>query len=147
MRARHDHCPECGCDLAPRKRRSVPDHRRLFALIKQAFDNWPEAHEFTPENPEHLRAWLVCKAGWKDATAYDLGERADADVVALALEAAIKAAKGTGFVRVVGRSVAVITPKSMDFRAMGQQEFGLLRDAITDIITAETGIEAERAAA
>lgn len=143
MSARHDHCPECGCEIGAKKRRSVPDHRRLFALIKQAFDNWPEGHEFTPENPEHLRAWLVCKAGWREATAYDLGERADAAVVALALEAGIKAAKGTGFVRVVGRSVAVITPKSMDFRAMGQAEFGLLRDAITDIIKAETGIDAE----
>lgn len=30
----------------------------------------------------------------------------------------------------------------MDFRAMGQTEFGLLRDAITDIIKAETGIDA-----
>jgi len=39
--------------------------------------------------------------------------------------------------------VAVITPKSMDFRAMGQAEFGLLRDAITDIIKAETGIALE----
>lgn len=147
MSARHEHCPKCGCEIGERKRRSLPDHRRLFALIKTAFDNWPEAHEFTPENPEHLRAWLVCKAGWREATAYDLGDRADAAVVALALEAGIKAAKGTGFVRVVGRSVAVITPKSMDFRSMGQAEFGLLRDAITDIITAETGIDEERAAA
>lgn len=147
MSARHDHCPECGCEIGAKKRRSVPDHRRLFALIKQAFDNWPEGHEFTPENPEHLRAWLVCKAGWREATAYDLGERADADVVALALQAGIKAAKGVGFVKVHGRSVAVITPKSIDFRSMGQAEFGLLRDAITDIIQDVTGIDAERAAA
>ena len=147
MSARHSHCPHCGTEIGEIKRRSIPDHRRLFALIKQAFDNWPEAHEFTPESPEHLRAWLTCKAGWRDATAYDLGERADAAVVALALEAGIKAARGVGFVRVHGRSVAVITPKSIDFRSMGQQEFGLLRDAITDIIKAETGIDAEARAA
>ena len=147
MSARQDHCPECGCEIGVRKRRSVPDHRRLFALIKHAFDSWPEAHEFTSENPEHLRAWLVCKAGWREATAYDLGDKADPAVVALALQAGIKAAKGVGFVKVHGRSVAVITPKSMDFRAMGQAEFGLLRDAITDIIKAETGIDAEARAA
>lgn len=147
MSARHEHCPECGCEIGAKKRRSLPDHRRLFALIKDAFDNWPEAHEFQPESPEHLRAWLVCKAGWREATAYDLGDKADAAVVAIALEAGIRAARGVGFVRVVGRSVAVITPKSMDFRAMGQHEFGLLRDAITDIIRAVTGIDAERAAA
>lgn len=141
MSARHDHCPECGCDLAPKKRRSVPDHRRLFALIGKAFSNWPEAHDFQPETAEHLRAWLVCKAGWREATAYDLGERADAAVVALALQAGIKAAKGVGFVKVHGRSVAVITPKSMDFRAMDQAEFGLLRDAIEAVIALETGIE------
>lgn len=147
MRARHDHCPECGCDLAPKKRRSVPDHRRLFALVRQAFDNWPEDHDFQPESAEHLRAWLVCKAGWREATAYDLGDRADAAVVALALQAGIKAAKGVGFVKVHGRSVAVITPKSIDFRSMGQAEFGLLRDAITEIIKAEIGIDHEAARA
>lgn len=141
MSARHDHCPECGCDLAPKKRRSVPDHRRLFALIRQAHDNWPEGHDFQPESPEHLRAWLVCKAGWREATAYDLGDRADAAVVALALQAGIKAARGVGFVRVVGRSVAVITPKSIDFRSMGQAEFGLLRDAVECVIEEETGIK------
>lgn len=141
MSARHEHCPECGCEIGAKKRRSLPDHRRLFALIKDAFDNWPEAHEFTPENPEHLRAWLICKAGWREAKAYDLGDKADAAVVAIALEAGIKAARGVAFVRVIGRSVAVITPLSMDFRKMGQAEFGLLRDAITDLIKAETGID------
>lgn len=142
MSARHQHCPECGCEIGAKKRRSLPDHRRLFALIRSAFDNWPEAHEFTPENPEHLRAWLVCKAGWRDATVYDLGDKADAAVVAIALEAGIRAARGVGFVRVVGRRVAVITPKSMDFRHMAQEEFGRLRDAIEAEIELATGINA-----
>jgi len=141
MSPRHLHCPECGAEIAEPKRRSIADHRRLFALIRNAFDNWPERHEFQPDNAEHLRAWLVCKAGWRMTTAYDLGAKADPDVVALALQAGIKAAKGIGFVTVHNRLVAVVTPKSMDFRSMAQAEFGHLRDAISDVIEAETGIK------
>lgn len=146
MSARHDHCPECGCDLAPKKRRSVPDHRRLMALIHQAFTSWPEAHDFQPESAEHLRAWLICKAGFRHATPIQFGRDVEPDVMVLAMTAAIRAANGVAFVVPHGTGVAVISPKSMSFRAMGQAEFGLLRDAITDIIKAETGIDAERTA-
>lgn len=147
MSARHEHCPECGCEIGAKKRRSVPDHRRLMALIHQAFTSWPEAHEFQPESAEHLRAWLICKAGWREATPIQFGETTSPDLMVLAMTAAIKAANGVAFVVPHGTGVAVISPKSMSFRSMGQQEFGLLRDAITDIIRAETGIEAEARAA
>lgn len=141
MSARHEHCPECGCEIGAKKRRSLPDHRRLFALIRKAFENWPEAHDFQPEGEGHLRSWLICKAGWRDAVTYDLGDKADPHVVSIALEAGIRAARGVGFVTVHQGRVALITPKSINFRAMAQAEFGLLRDAITDIIKAETGID------
>ncbi len=143
MSARHSHCPHCGTEIGEIKRRSIPDHRRLFALIKQAFDNWPEAHEFTPESPEHLRAWLTCKAGWRKSTPIQFGSKTDQSLMVLAMTAAIKAAGGNAFVTPHGTGVAVIAPRSMCFKGMGQQEFGLLRDAITDIIRAETGIDAE----
>lgn len=143
MSARHDHCPECGCEIGAKKRRSVPDHRRLMALIHHAHTNWPEAHDFQPESAEHLRAWLICKAGWREATPIQFGTRMDTDVMVLAMTAAIKAANGTAFVVPHGTGVAVISPKSMSFKSMGQQEFGMLRDAITDILRAETGIDSE----
>lgn len=138
-----EHCPECGCEIGPKRRRSLPDHRRLFALIKRAYENWPEGHDFQPEHPEHLRAWLMCKAGWREATPIQFGSSTDQHLMVLAMTAAIRAARGTAFVVPHGTGVAVIAPRSMDFRSMGQQEFGLLRDAITDIIRAETGIDAE----
>lgn len=141
MSARHEHCPECGCEIGAKKRRSVPDHRRLMALIHQAFTSWPEAHEFQPESAEHLRAWLICKAGWRQATPIQFGGDTDADVMVLAMTAAIRAASGTAFVVPHGTGVAVIAPKSMSFKAMGQSEFGLLRDAIEAVIALETGIE------
>ena len=143
MSARHDCCPHCGCEIGDRKRRSVPDHRRLFALIKQAFDNWPEAHEFTPESPEHLRAWLTCKAGWRKSTPIQFGSRTDQSLMVLAMTAAIRAAGGNAFVVPHGTGVAVIAPRSMCFKGMGQQEFGLLRDSIEGVIELETGINCE----
>ena len=46
-----------------KKRRSLKHHKRLFGLIRAAFDLWPEGHEFQPETEDHLRAWLTIKAG------------------------------------------------------------------------------------
>ena len=64
---KHAHCPSCGVDLAePQKkwkRRSVPQHRRYFALVRAAYYHWPEKHELKPQSEEHLRKWLQAKAG------------------------------------------------------------------------------------
>lgn len=40
-------CKSCG---QPLKGRSHPDHRRLFALIQAAYDQWPETAPFQPVN-------------------------------------------------------------------------------------------------
>jgi hypothetical protein len=139
------HCPHCGCEVEAKKR-SAPDHRRLFAIINNAFAQWPEGHDFQPDNSEHLRAWLIAKAGWREATPIALPENAtDAMQVLfrLSIEAAIKAAGGTAFVVPYRRGVAVVRPKSMAFSEMSQQEFSKLRDAITDILEATLGCKVE----
>jgi hypothetical protein len=57
------------------KVRSPADHRRFFGVIKAAFLHWPEKHEFQPEDPEHLRAWLLCRAGYKPRVRFRLVRR------------------------------------------------------------------------
>ena len=140
-------CPKCGSAL--HKPRSTEDHRRFFGLIKAAFDHWPEAHEFHPDSPEHLRAWLLCKAEYRDVTMIDL-EFADADaslskLAILAIEAAIKAAGAYAFVRPnsTGRAAAVFRPKSISFDALDQKKFAPLREAVEHVIEVETGLKAE----
>lgn len=142
------HCPSCGCEFDTKKR-SSPDHRRLFALIAAAFSQWPEGHSFQPANSEDLRAWLICKAGpdWREATPILLGEDADAATRAMfrmGIEAAVRAAHGKAFVIPFGVGVAVVTPKSMSFSKMSQSEFSRLRDAISDVIEAELGCKIDQ---
>ena len=54
-------CPECGCVID--KGRSVPDHRRLFGLLRAAFHQWSESHAFQPTNESQLRAWALVQTG------------------------------------------------------------------------------------
>lgn len=58
-------CPSCRSKTvveAPRKR-TPQEHRTFFGVVGEAFSNWPEDHAFSPENAEHLRAWLLIEAG------------------------------------------------------------------------------------
>jgi hypothetical protein len=138
-------CPHCGGSLE--SGRSSPDHRRFFALIQAAFHQWPHDAEFTPDNSEHLRAWLICKAGYREATFIDLpegGTEGMQRLFMLSIENAVKAADGLGFVVPYKNGVAVIKPKSIAWSKLGQREFGQLRDAVTDIIEAEVGVSADQ---
>ncbi|MCB0066586.1 MAG: hypothetical protein KDD77_05520 [Caldilineaceae bacterium] len=138
-------CPHCGMPLA--KARSEADHRRFFAVIAAAFEQWPEGHEFQPDNSEHLRAWLTCKAGYREATYIELPDGSTEGMqrlFALSIENAIKSADGHGFVVPYRSGVAVIKPKSINWHTLGQREFGAVRAAVEDVIKAETGLDAEQ---
>ena len=141
--AQHE-CPHCGVVLT--KHRSSPDHRRFFALISSAFEAWPEAHEYQPESREMLRAWLTCKAGYREATPVMLPDDATEPMrvlFRLSIEAAINAAGGVAFVVPYRDSVAVIKPRSIAWDKIGQKEFNAVRDAVEDVIKAETGLDPE----
>jgi hypothetical protein len=137
-------CPHCGGSLE--SGRSSPDHRRFFALINAAFEQWPESADFVPDNSEHLRAWLIAKAGYRESTLIDLPDGATdgmQKLFALSIENAIKAAGAYGFVVPYRAGVAVIKPKSIAWHKLGQREFGKLRDDITDIIEAVIDCKAD----
>jgi len=140
-------CPTCQQDV--KADRSSQDHRRFFGLIAAAFHHWPESHEFTPDNPESLRAWLLCKAGYCERTSIDC-EWADnaaapgyAKLVAIACEATMRASKGQGFIRVHGDRIVVFSPKSIAWDKIGQKAFNEVRDAVSAVIEQELGIGAD----
>ena len=60
-------CPTCK-QVVPHPR-NYERHKVLWALLKPAFYYWPdpEIEPFRPNDKEHLRAWLLVKAGWKDS--------------------------------------------------------------------------------
>jgi hypothetical protein len=138
-------CPHCGGSLE--SGRSLPDHRRFFALIQAAFHQWKENHEFQPDNSEHLRAWLLCKAGYRTNTVIEppssMDEIAYYDFVA-SVEGVMRAMDGHGFVVMHDGVVVIVRPKSIAWHKIGQREFGRLRDAVTDIIEAEIGVSADQ---
>jgi hypothetical protein len=69
-------CPECGSLLNLRSLRSVTprspkQHRAFFRMVDLGLQAWPETYPFQPEGindtdrRDHLRAWLICRAGWR----------------------------------------------------------------------------------
>ena len=148
-------CPACGTQI---KGRSVPDHRRLFALISAAYDNWPEHHRFKPDNKEHLRAWLCCAAKYRNVV---IVERPPVikdglpkfsvtvsaftfDNVVAELLAAFRKMGTYAWTFPHEDGCLLVTPKSMAFDKLDRTEFGELRDAIEHVIETEIGVKADQ---
>ena len=138
-------CPHCGKSMA--RGRSGPDHRRFFAVLNAAFHHWPEHHEFEPDNPEHLRAWLLCKAGYRTIAVVDSEDGTPVGVLKLAISAAEAACKDAGvhaFFRMHGSTIATFRAKSIAWNTMSQSAFHEVRSAVEEIITAEMGMPTDQ---
>lgn len=146
-------CPECGAIFG--KPRSVADHRRFFGLIGKAFHQWPSAHPFQPSSAEQLRAYLLVEAQYHDATPVFVeldcfpedAKGSALKLVSLAVEASIAAALSQGsyaFTRVVGDTITVLKPKSINFHSLAQKEFAPLREKIEEIIETTIGVTADQ---
>ena len=139
------HCPGCGEVLSEPKKgkpRSVPQHRRYFALIRAAMNHWPEKHEFRPHSEEHLRKWLQSKAGHRVVETVDTAgmtpEQATAVIAAQVRKAgpfAFHSVKGTRFYSIVSASV--------DFDTLPHLAACALFDDVADVIETETGIRCD----
>ncbi len=126
------------CPLS--QQRSSDDHRRFFALVNAAFTHWPEQHDFRPDNAEHLRAWLLCKAGYRKTTMIETDEPA---ATVASIEAAFRAADTYAFVRPYGDGVAVYSPKSLAWDKLDQKKFWPIRDEVTAVIEDVIGVKAD----
>lgn len=136
------HCPHCKKYLG--SPRSLLDHRRLFGLIRAAFYHWPHAHEFQPDNEEHLRAWLLCKSGYRETHTIAVNTTDDPQIVkviALAVTSAIRAAGGYAFVRPDEGCIRVFSAKSIKFDTLDQMKFVAVRLAVEDVLKAELAID------
>ena len=136
-------CPQCGSKT--KSPRFLPQHRRFFALVKVAMDNWPEHHWFQPVDEQHLRRWLTCKAGYHAVTTIDLdGDHQETGRAAVRIaESAIRASGGVAFVRPHGTALAIFTPLSISFARMKHQAFCDLCDRVANVIAREIGASAD----
>ncbi len=162
------HCEVCGHEIPAPRSRSVPQHRRYFAMIKAVYDQWPESHSFQPVDREHLRLWLQCRAGYytvADVPVPDLSDinakvperlraflppedywRQHFMAVAKGVVSVITRLRTRGyvFIRSGPDGVKVFQPKSINFHTIGPSEFGRLKDAVTDAIWNETNLDADQ---
>ena len=146
-RKQHNHCPGCGLDLTEkpskvRQPRSVPQHRRYFALIRAAFNHWPERHELKPQSEEHLRKWLQAKAGHRVVETVDTAGMAPEQGLAL-MVAQINKAGPFAFHRSAGTRFYSITSASIDFDTLPHLAACALFDDVAEVIETETGIRCE----
>lgn len=142
-------CPHCLSDLDPvkGKPRSVEQLRRFFGVLRAMKHHWPETAEFQPESEEHLRKWVLVKAGHRETTDIPVPFAEDQPgltrLAVTAIEGAVAAAGAFAFVKPHpnGGLVRVFRAKSIAFDKLGQAEFNKLNDEVEAAYKAETGLD------
>lgn len=143
-------CEHCGGFPSPRKGtpRSVPQNRRYFALIRAAYNHWPQKTKdedekwFYPRSEEHLRHYLQAKVGYSIIDTLDVAgmtaEHACAQIAAQVMKAgpfSFQDSEGTCFFST--------TSQSIDFDTLPHLKACALFDAVAELIEAETGIRVD----
>jgi len=136
------HCPECGCVIKDDKPRSNPQHRRFFGMIAAAYHQWPEQFkEFQPLDAEHLRAWLLIKAGHRHVEHVDVNvEQLSNRELALmkrAYESPVRvrrAKKVYRFWRIYQGIAVVLEPLSVSFDEMAHDKACKIMNEVDDIV-------------
>lgn len=126
-----------------KKPRSVDQHRRFFALVKAAFDHWPESAAFRPDSAEHLRAYLTVKAGRRIVNTYYVSADASEFARLIPVIVATMLRKHAWAWNVGDSELRVCVPESIAFDQMGHNEFCALNDDVAQVIEAESGLRAD----
>lgn len=125
--------------------RRTKNHRHFFAVIASATAHWPEGAEPDPNgDPERLRAYLLCKAGY--AEFFDFPPIASRSVVAL-----MEKFRGDGthsFVRAgsIGGEpvIRVFAPKSIAWDELDEQRFNEIKQRVFSHIEHVLGVPADQ---
>lgn len=125
------------------KPRSTEQHRRFFALIAAAFDQWPETCAFQPDNAEHLRAWLLVKAKHCTINTYYLPDDAGEYARLIPIISA-SMFKQYSWARANGNELQVCVPSSIAYESLGHEAFCKLSDEVGAIIEEIIGVPAEK---
>lgn len=126
-------CECCGHKNGTNKR-SLPQHRRFFGMIRAYFHHWPERHEFQPDNEEHLRAWALVKA--KHRTVTEMTGNAKQCIVT-------GGSKYNWQIANDGR-VWLVSPLSIAFDKLKHSEATALFEDVSGVLEFETGLDAEQ---
>lgn len=135
------------CQTCGQKTRSRPQLNRFMALMEAAYQNWPESHEFQPRDMEHLRKWLVIKAGFRSSKIIRYENwmpKNDTvlDLFALTVEAVVSASGAYPFIEVYPDHVVVTTAETVSRRTGHNKACEIFR-AVDEVLEIETGARAD----
>jgi hypothetical protein len=121
--------------LAVEEDRSMAQHRRYFACIREAWRNLPEniASSFT--SPEALRKWVLIKLGYANEQAIVCDSISDT----IRFKHYLDQKRDDSIVVRKGRVVVIYTAISQSVRHMDKAKFKETSDAVLDYIAGMIG--------
>lgn len=125
------------------KPRSTDQHRRFFAVLSAVFHHWPDGHKFQPDNAEHLRAWLLVRAGHHTVKTFYLNDDASELSRIIPIVTATMLGKHS-WCRSRGNELHVCVPQSIAFDKMEHAAFCKLNDDVDEVIRVEAGLDPEK---
>ena len=141
------YCPVCDTKipLTIGKPRSYEQHKRFFAMVKQAYLHWPEQHEEQFSNVKDCRKYLTMRAGWRDVSSTTSLTGIREDKALMLVTAVLAGLKKNAHARPVlhNGKLSVWEPRSIAYDRMPHLEMCALSDAVGAVIEAETGIKIE----
>jgi len=136
-----DICPTCG-QKKPHPR-NAERHALFFVVLPQVFANWPPSYElFQPMSVEHLRKWLIYKAGW--CTMRELAiEGPNKHVIMTALKFFTESGGQNVFFTTTAKSIREYRPRSTAYNKCKEADFKRIMDHSFDLIESIIGVPIE----
>lgn len=138
-------CLHCG--MAAVSKRSSVDHRRFFKVISIAFYIWPETCRFQPDNPEHLRAYLIAHTTHRTLKRVELpADIPNGEFLDRLREFVYDASGADGHTKfgIWQKNIfQVAEPLSIDWDTVSQKQFNEIRDQVYGMILDVTGVDSE----
>jgi hypothetical protein len=131
------------CGQEKQSPRNEARHKLFFAILPKAFENWPEQYaEFQPLSTEHLRKWLIYKAGW--CTMRELAiEGPNKRIVVTALKFFLESGNQETFYTTTAKSIREYRPKSIAWNKCREDDFKRILNTASEIIESVTGVPIE----
>ena len=135
------HCPTCS---SPLRQRSDASHRLFFAVIAEAFKQWPETAEFQPEDAEHLRAYLLVKAKHYDSLDVRC-KNSDAIGLRMQLDAVIRqfCDGKPPLMHAYPWGVRTFKPRSLAYAKCDRKTFNAVSERVYELIEAAIGVKVD----
>jgi hypothetical protein len=137
------HCPICESKLPMTggKPRSYDQHKRFFAVIRAAFEHWPERDKFSDE--VEFRKYLQVMVGAGEVVAEIPVAGLGKEIAKFIAMQAIKASGGYAVPVIRGDNLRIVKPKSVAFDKMKHEEFCKVSDRVCAYIETVLHVSAD----